>query len=97
MSVSLSVEENEVSGELSLPIAPGTTAKVIEELLSRALGDALHEKADELGVVLGAHPSRYAKPLPGKDEAGNTRYAIRARKEGGRLVPAHRPTPRSAR
>jgi hypothetical protein len=89
MSQKLTVEGNEVTGEIALLIAPGTKADAIDKQIDQALNAMLHEVADGMGAVLGTYVSRYAKPLPGKDDAGRTRYLVRARREGGRLVPAH--------
>lgn len=89
MSEKLTVKGNEVSGEIALQLAPGMKAGQIDQLLFDALNEALHEAATELGAVLGTYPARYAKPLPGRDAEGKIRYAVRARREGDRLVPAH--------
>jgi hypothetical protein len=86
----LEVKGNEVSGEVAVVIPPGAAAQQIDRLLLEALNDELNNVAEELGVVLGTHPSRYAKPLPGKDEQGRIRYVVKARTEAGLLVPAHR-------
>ena len=41
--------------------------------------------------MLTAPPHRFVQLLPGKDDAGLTRFAVRGRAEGGRLVPEREP------
>lgn len=85
----LEIEGSIVKGEVALVIAPGTRAPEQERLVERALADALNDAANALGAVLAAPAHRFARPLPGKDEAGAIRFAVRGRAEGGRLVPDH--------
>ena len=85
----LRIEGSLVTGEVALVIAPGTRAPDQERLVERALSDALNEAANQLGAVLAAPAHRFARPLPGKDDAGAVRFAVRGRAEGGRLVPDH--------
>jgi hypothetical protein len=89
MSDLLSVKDDVVSGELALDVAPGTTASERDRRLDALLAEPLADAADRLGAVLAAPPHRFAKPLPGKDDAGLTRFAVRGRAEGGRLIPDH--------
>ena len=88
MASTVHIEGEEVVGEISLAVAPGTVASVRDRRLDELLGEALHRAANELQVVLAAAPSAYAKPLPGKDAEGRTRFVVRGRVEGDRLVPA---------
>ena len=90
MIENLTVTEDEVSGELALVIPPGTSSKNVEKLVTAALVEPLHRVAEELDVVLAAVPLKYARQLPGRDEEGRTRYAVRGRREGGKLLPAHK-------
>jgi hypothetical protein len=85
----LRIEGNEVVGELALVIQLGQKSPSINAALDRALSAKLSDAAAALGVVVAAAPHTFAKPLPGRDEAGRVRYAVRGRREGDRLVPAH--------
>ncbi|HEU4539430.1 MAG TPA: hypothetical protein VFS00_35165 [Polyangiaceae bacterium] len=85
----LQIEGDEVSGELSIRVQPGQKAPSLNAALDRALSALLTDAATSLGVVVAAAPHTFAKPLPGKDEAGRIRYVVRGRREGDRLVPAH--------
>lgn len=87
MAEPLHIEDQNVSGEIAIEVPPGTTAQVRDRALDAALSGALGDAADRLGAVLAAPPHRFAHPLPGKDEAGRTRFVVRGRAEGGRLVP----------
>jgi hypothetical protein len=89
--VRVAVEGRTVVGEVAMAIAPGTKAAKRDRALDALLATPLHDAANELQVVLAASPSSYAFPLPGKDEEGRMRFAVRGRIEGDRLVP-HRPT-----
>lgn len=83
----LSIENDEITGELALDIRPGTVADQQNRAVDAALTDALFEAANQLGAVVAAPAHRFAHPLPGKDEAGRVRFAIHGRVEGGRLIP----------
>jgi hypothetical protein len=85
--VKLTIDGKNASGEIALDVKPGTRAEAIEKMLLAELNDALNQAADEMEAVLATYPSRYARPVPGKDAEGKTRYQVRARKEGGSLVP----------
>ncbi|HEU4407306.1 MAG TPA: hypothetical protein VFS43_18705 [Polyangiaceae bacterium] len=87
--VELRVEGGEVTGELALVVQPGQRARSLNAALDRALGVKLSDAATSLGVVVAAAPHAFAKPLPGRDAEGRVRYAVRGRREGDRLVPAH--------
>ena len=89
-ALALTVNEGLVTGEVALEIGPGTPASAISAALDAALAGPLATAAEELGAVLAAAPHRYARALPGKDEAGRTRYMVRARREGDMVVPAVR-------
>lgn len=90
MIENLTVTDDEISGEIALEIAPGTSAKALEKLVTAALVEPLHRVAEELDVVLAAVPMKYARQLPGRDEAGRTRYSVHGRREGGMLIPMHK-------
>ena len=85
------IEGRGVRGEVAMSVAPGTKAGVRDRALDVLLAGPLAEAADALGAVLMAAPSAYAFPQPGKDEAGRTRFEVRARVEAERLVPERRP------
>lgn len=87
MSVELHTASDEVTGEVAIAVAPGTVAKARDRMLDALLAAPLEGAAGELGVVLAAAPSAYAHPLPGKDEAGHTRFRVHGRREGDLLVP----------
>ena len=84
----LRIEDDEVSGEVAVLVPPGTLARARDDALASALAEPLARAAAELGTILMAAPIAYARQLPGKDAEGRTRYSVRARKEGDRLVPA---------
>ena len=88
MSVSLKIVGAELRGAFALVVAPGTPAAQRDRLVDRLLTQPLFAAAEELGVVLGADPHCFARPLDGKDEQGRTRFSILGRVEGDRLVPA---------
>ena len=90
MAGELTVEGEEMSGEVALSIPPGTRASEVERLLVEALKDELYRVADELEVIVSAHPTKYARQLPGRDEEGRTRFQVRGRREGGKLIPSVR-------
>jgi len=87
MAEPLTIQEQVVIGEIAIEVPPGTTAQVRDRALDAALTGPLGDAAESLGAVVVAPPHRFAHPLPGKDEAGRTRFAVRGRAEGGRLVP----------
>ncbi len=66
----------------------GTVAAACDRAIAKALADILTDAANRLGVVLAAAANKYARPLPGKDAEGRTRYTVSGRVEGGRLLPA---------
>jgi hypothetical protein len=89
MAVELSVQANEVSGEVLLVIPPGMLAADRDSALDALLSAALAESAAQLGAVLASPPHRFARALPGKEADGHTRFSIRGRVEGERLSPNH--------
>jgi hypothetical protein len=91
------VEESQggVTGEVALAIAPGTRADAQRDALETALSGPLTEAAARLDLVLAARPSAFAAAQPGKDEQGRTRFLVRGRMEGDRLVPWLRDLPAS--
>ena len=93
MAEPLTIQEQVVTGEIAIEVPPGTTAQVRDRALDAALTGPLGDAAESLGAVVAAPPHRFAHPLPGKDEAGRTRFAVRGRAEGGRLIP-ERMTPK---
>ncbi len=97
MADPLNVRGEEVEGELALRIAPGTVAADRDRALDAALGAALTEAAIQLGAVMASPPHRFARALPGLDAEGLTRFVVRGRSEGGRLVPAHNSQPTNPR
>lgn len=87
MDIELQVRGNQVEGQLALPLPPGIRAAERDRLVDAAVTQALFEAAQQLGVVLAADPHAYAHPLDGKDSEGRTRFVVRGRVEGDRLVP----------
>lgn len=85
--MTLSIRGSTVVGEVALEIGPATVARDRDRSLDDALAVTLTELSSQLGVVLAAAPHRYARPIPGKDEAGLTRFLVRGRVEGDCLVP----------
>lgn len=83
----LSIQGNLVLGRMTLAVPPGTLAQARDKELDALLTTPLSDAAASLGVVLAAPPHRFARPLPGKDEEGRTRFTVGGRAEGGRLVP----------
>ena len=91
MAEALRIKDQLVTGEIAIEVPPGTTAQVRDRALDAALSDPLSDAAEQLGAVLAAPPHRFAQALAGKDERGRTRFAVRGRAEGGRLVPERAP------
>jgi hypothetical protein len=94
MAPELRIEGDRVRGELALEVPPGTKAAKRDRALDALLAAPLSDAAGALDVVLAAAPSAFAFPMPGKDEQGRTRFVVRGRIEGDRLVP-ERPEPRA--
>ncbi|MBN9159780.1 MAG: hypothetical protein BGO98_26690 [Myxococcales bacterium 68-20] len=91
MAEPFTIADRLVTGEVAIELRPGMTAQLRDRALDAALSDPLNDAAERLGVVVAAPPHRFAQPLPGKDEAGMTRFAVCGRAEGGRLVPERAP------
>jgi hypothetical protein len=89
MAVELSVNGNDVRGEIALSLPPGTVAAERDRKLDALLVGPLDKIAATLCVVLASPPHRFAKAVPGKDEDGNTRFLVRGRIEGECLSPNH--------
>ena len=87
MADPLDIQGQLVTGEVAIDVPPGTIAQARDRALDAALAGPLNDAAENLGAVLAAPPHRFAQVLPGKDESGLTRFAVRGRAEGGRLVP----------
>jgi len=87
MSISLQIVNDEVRGEFSLPIAPGTTASTRDRLVDEVLTEPLFRAAHELRVVLAADPHDFARAMQGPREHGRTRFVVSGRVEGERLIP----------
>jgi hypothetical protein len=76
-----------VFGTIAVELTPGISRADREKAIDEALGGALHDAARELGLVLSASPSRYARERPGRDTDGKTVFDVAARTEGDVLVP----------
>ncbi|HNS99444.1 MAG TPA: hypothetical protein PKL73_20970 [Polyangiaceae bacterium] len=87
MSVELHVDGNDVRGELWLRLEPGTTVAARERLLDQHLGDILFEASVQMGVVLSSDPHCYAQLTDQVNEEKQTRFWVRGRVEGDRLIP----------
>ncbi len=85
--VALTVHGKNVVGEVAIEVGPATLAGERDRLLDQVLTGPLADLAKELDTILAAAPHRYARPNPGKDANGLTRFTVRARVEGDRLVP----------
>ena len=90
MAAKLTLEGKIVSGEVRLDVHPAMSARDRDRALDAELSAPLTDIANELGVVLAGAAHRFAKPLPGKDDEGKMRFAVRGRAEGDRLVPERR-------
>ncbi len=84
----LQIDGDDVSGEIALVVQPGQKAASLDAKIDHALSGLLTDAALALGVVVAAAPHSFARPLPGRDDAGRVRYLVRGRREGDRLVPA---------
>jgi hypothetical protein len=82
------LDGGEISGEAALDLPPGTTAAARDRALNTLLSARLTEIAAARGVVLSAPASAYAFQSPGKDDQKRTRFVVRGRVEGDRLLPA---------
>ena len=87
MAVEVRIEGSTVRGELALDVTPGTKRAKRDRAIDALLAVPLTDAAVALSVVLAAAPSAFDFPLPGKDDAGRTRFVVRGRVEGDRLVP----------
>ena len=79
-----------VEGEIAIALEPGIRAETQARKLDRPLATPLAEAAAQMNLVLSARPSAYAFVQPKKDEQGRTRFLVRGREEGDRLVPSPR-------
>ncbi|MEZ4295378.1 MAG: hypothetical protein R3B70_10415 [Polyangiaceae bacterium] len=80
-------EGGRVMGTIAVTIPPGVSRSEREKLIDEALAGALEGAAREMGLVLSASPSRYARERPGRDESGATVMDVAGRAEGDVLVP----------
>ncbi len=87
MSAVLTVNGRHVTGEVTLEIGPATLATERDRALDAVLSGPLSDLAQEHDSVLAAAPHRFARATPGKDANGLTIFKVRARLEGGRLIP----------
>lgn len=87
MSVALTVHGRHVTGEVAIEIGPATLATQRDRALDAALAGPLSDLALEHDSVLAAAPHRFARATPNKNADGLTLFRVRARLEGGRLVP----------
>lgn len=78
-----------VFGAIAVALAPGISRADREKEIDEALGGALQQAAKELGLVLSASPSRYARERPGRDADGKTVLDVIGRAEGDLLVPGN--------
>lgn len=76
-----------VTGTIAVDLPPGISRAEREKKIDEALGSALHDAASELGLVVSAAPSRYARERPGRDAEGKTVLDVVGRAEGDLLVP----------
>jgi hypothetical protein len=90
MSISLQLQNNEITGEFALKIPPGTLAAKRDKLLDEQLTDPLFNLAQEQKLVLAAEPHDFARPLDGLNEQGETRFQVSGRIEAGRILPIRR-------
>ncbi|HVJ93562.1 MAG TPA: hypothetical protein VM580_27360 [Labilithrix sp.] len=91
MTNGLTIQGLLVTGEITIDVPPGTTAQARDRAIDAALSDPLTDAAERLGAALAAPPHRFVRMLPGKDDAGLTRFTVRGRVEGGRLMPDRAP------
>lgn len=84
----LVAEGGAITGAIAVKVPPGTGKEARERAIEDELTARLTEKADELGVVLAATPTRYTRERPGRDAEGRTVLDVSGRVEGDRLVPA---------
>lgn len=87
----LDIEGNVIAGEIALDLPPGMNAGARDRAIDALLADRLTEIARGHGVVLSAAASSYAYPVPGKDDQRRTRFLVRGRVEGDRLLPQRPP------
>jgi len=87
MGVSLTLRDGEVTGEFALVVPPGTTALARDNLVDDAITESMFAFARSHCAVLAADPHDYARQMDGHDEQGFTRFTLRARLEGDRMVP----------
>lgn len=90
MDVPLTLRDGEVTGEFALLVPPGTVALARDNLVDDHITDALFAFARSHCAVLAADPHDYTRQLNGHDDQGRTRFTVRARLEGDRMVPVRK-------
>ena len=76
-----------VLGAVAVSLPPGISRSDREKAIEAALVGPLTKAAEEMGLVLSASPSRYARERPGRDADGHTVLDVIGRAEGDLLVP----------
>jgi hypothetical protein len=84
------VQGKSAAGTIAVRIAPGTSHEQRLQIIEDALTPQLAAAAEELGVVVAASPSRYARERSGRDADGRTVLDVDGVVEGDLLVPAAR-------
>lgn len=87
MDIPLTLRDREIRGEFALLVPPGTLAAARDKLVDEHLTEALFALARSVGAVLATDAHDYARPQDGRDDQGRTRFVVRARIEGDRLLP----------
>ena len=78
------------AGSIVVRVIPGTSHEERLQLIDEALAEPLAAVASELGVVLAAAPSKFARERTGRDAEGKTVLDVEGIVEGDLLVPAIR-------
>lgn len=81
---------NRAAGSVAVRVPPGSSHEQRLQIIEDALAEPLAEAAAELGVVLAATPSKFARERSGRDAEGRTVLDVEGVVEGDVLVPAIR-------